>query len=115
MEKMGLSDCIPRRKMKGTPNSLASILNKDMTNWSFENVKLNTSTKRNCIAIMLQLMVLLLTSTTCYKFGGKLYRQRSGLGIGLRGSAALARLVMCTWDKLWRQSQLKMGLIVQLF
>ena len=68
MEKMGLSDCIPRRKMKGTPNSLASILNKDMTNWSFENVKLNTSTKRNCIAIMLQLMVLLLTSTTCYKF-----------------------------------------------
>ena len=64
-------------------------------------MNLTESNKREMIAYMLQLMVLLVTSTTCYKFGGKIFRQRKGLGIGLRGSAALARLIMCRWDATW--------------
>ena len=64
---------------------------------------------------MLQVMVLLMTSTTCYRFGGRIFRQTKGLGIGLRASAALARLVMVTWDKTWGYLQLNMGLVVNIF
>jgi len=60
-------------------------------------------------------MVLLMTSTTCYKFGGKIYRQRKGLGIGLRGSAALARLVMCKWDNTWAVLMKRSCLILLIF
>jgi len=33
-----------------------------------------------------------------------MYKQVNGLGIGLRASAAIARLIMCRWDYLWKNS-----------
>ena len=41
--------------------------------------------------------------THLYSFGGKFYKQRKGGPIGLRGTCAIARLVMCIFDKLWKE------------
>ena len=115
MERIGLGQCIAKKKKMNNINSLAAQSNREVDSWDFTGIKLDDHLKKKMIAICLQLMVLLLTSTTCYKFGGRLFRQKSGLGIGLRGSAALARLVMCTWDCTWGYMQFKLGLMVQLF
>ena len=37
-----------------------------------------------------------------YTFGGRTYRQKKGGPIGLRGTCAVARLVMCHWDRQWK-------------
>ena len=115
MEKAGLGGCIINKKRNDKSRSLASSINRDLDAWDFSKVKLTDENKKTLISCMIQIMVLLMCSTTCYKFGGKLYIQKSGLGIGLRGSAALARVVMCTWDKVWGRIQCKLGLVVQLF
>ena len=39
----------------------------------------------------------------------------TGAGIGLRASACLARIIMCTWDSRWAESQGKDGLMALLF
>ena len=116
MEQLGMGEFIPKYKRKEQPSqSLASTHNRCLDNWDFSQIKLDEMSKKKLISYVVQTMVLLLTTTTCYTFGGKLYRQKSGLGIGLRGSAALARLVMCAWDLTWGRKQLKLGLVVQLF
>ena len=76
-----------------------------MSSWDFSGVKISSQDKTELIARMVQIMVLVMTGSTCYKFGGRIFRQRSGLGIGLRGSAALARLVMIKWDRIWGKLQ----------
>ena len=111
MSKLGLSDCIPkRRNKKNSSNSLISPNNRNLECWHMEHIRLTEWHKRELLALMLQVMVLLMTSTTCYKFGGSIYRQKKGLGIGLRGSAALARIVMCKWDCLWGGLMYKLGI-----
>ena len=119
MQKVGLSQCIPKRLSvdKGNPQSLSSNLNRNLENWDFSNLMKNIDEKlkKEMIACSLQVMVLLMTSTTCYRFGGKIFRQRKGLGIGLRGSAALARLVMCKWDNTWAALMKKSRLILLIF
>ena len=117
MKNLGLSDCIPKKKKESERNikSLAAELNRDMQNWEFSHVKLTDDLRVELLATMVQIMVLVLTGTTCYKFAGKIYRQVGGLGIGLRGSAALARIAMCIWDILWGTLQAKLGLKLQLF
>ena len=54
-------------------------------------------------------------TTHCYSFGGKLFIQRMGAGIGLRASACLARIVMCNWDARWTKSQRTEGILALLF
>ena len=65
--------------------------------------------------MMIQVAVLAMTSTTCYSFAGNLYKQRKGLGIGLRGSACLAGICMCKWDQLWGYLQQSLGVKMILF
>ena len=115
MKKMGQETCIAKKKKQNSVYSLAATSNRDMSQWDFSHIVLDGNLKRKLIGLTLQLMVLLTTRTTCYKFGGRVYRQKSGQGIGLRGSAALARLVMCTWDRTWGYMQLRFGLIIQIF
>ena len=64
---------------------------------------------------MLQIVVVTMVTSTCYSFGGNIYRQVSGLGIGLRASAALARITMCDWDIIWANRQHLLGLKLRLF
>ena len=101
MHRNGLGECIPRRKKKSNARSLASLNNRDMNNWDFTKVKLTPDLKIELLAMMIQVAVLAMTSTTCYSFAGNLYKQKKGLGIGLRASACLARICMCKWDQLW--------------
>ena len=115
MQRLGLGKVIPKNKGKEKIRSLAASQNRNLENWDFENVKLDDTVRRNLVALMLHVMVLLLTSTTCYRFGGKIYKQTDGLGIGLRASAAIARLVMVTWDQTWGALQRRLGLVVLLF
>ena len=44
-----------------------------------------------------------LFTTHLYTFGGEAFKQLSGGPIGLRATCAIARLVMCIWDTLWKQ------------
>ena len=116
MIKAGLENYIPRRKQKGDSRSLSSMYNRNLENWCFDHIDYDKEDdKRNMAALMVQIMVLLMSKTTCYKFAGHIYRQRSGLGIGLRGSAALARITMCTWDKVWGTMQAALGLSIQIW
>ena len=50
-----------------------------------------------------------------YSFGGKLFIQSEGVGIGLRASACLARITMCLWDTRWAREQFNQGLSTLLF
>ena len=45
----------------------------------------------------------LMFETHLYTFNGKVYKQKKGGPIGLRGTCALARLVMCSWDRAWKE------------
>lgn len=62
LEKAGLGDCIPRRKIKSESTSLSRKVNKDINSWDFSQITLNEYKKRKMI--MIHLMVLLLTSMT---------------------------------------------------
>ena len=116
MIRHGLEKCIPVRKTRGRdPKSLTSDLNKDLDNWDFSKTVTTDDNKTTMVALMVQIMVMLMTSTTCYTFAGNIYRQKNGLGIGLRGSAALARLTMCMWDSSWGTMQRLLGLKLKLF
>ena len=57
------------------------------------------------LAQMIKIGNLVTMRTTCYTFGGDLYRQTSGAGIGLRSSACLAKLTMGFWDRDWAKIQ----------
>ena len=117
MEKAGLGSCIPNRRKgdKSQARSLSANLNRNMDMWDFQNVQYTEKKKVEMIAYMVQISVLVLISSTCYSFGGQIYRQLKGLGIGLRASAALARITMCDWDNLWANRQWKLGLKVQIY
>ena len=65
-----------------------------MDNWDFSHIELDVGRKKNLLAALFQIMILLMTTFTCYKFGGYMFKQVKGLGIGLRASAAIARLIM---------------------
>ena len=86
-----------------------------MDNWDFSRVQFTEENKKEMIAHMIQIAVITLISSTVYCFAGKIYRQLSGLGIGLRASAALARITMCDWDQIWANRQCFKGLIVKCF
>ena len=49
-------------------------------------------------------------STHIYTFGGKLYRQAKGGPIGLRGTCALARVIMNVWDNMWEEQLRKVNI-----
>ena len=47
------------------------------------------------------LLVEILFTNHIYIFGGKWFRQAKGGPIGLRGTCAVARVVMNVWDGMW--------------
>ena len=49
-----------------------------------------------------------------YTFAGKLFKQEAGGPIGLRGTCAIARLVMQMWDHKWLSRMTKLNVIVAL-
>ena len=74
----------------------------DQDQWVFvENLVLSEEDQREIVATVVQIATAVLFSTHVYSFGGKYYQQRDGGPIGLRGTCAIARLVMVLWDQRW--------------
>ena len=64
-------------------------------------MKLTEEERRGILAGVMEVMVELLFSTHLYSFGGNTYLQKDGGPIGLRGTCAVARVLMCEWDMAW--------------
>ena len=79
----------------------------DTEQWIFPEVTLTADERREILAAVTRLMVELMFDTHIYTFGGKLFKQAKGGPIGLRGTCALARLVMNVWDSLWEEELTK--------
>ena len=75
----------------------------DTEQWIFPEVTLSDQEKKEILAAVTRLMVELMFSTHIYTFGGKLFRQAEGGPIGLRGTCALARVIMNVWDSMWEE------------
>ena len=99
LKKLGLEHAIPDMLDPYDSSSLITNKNRNMKNWVIRNDLLSARDKRWMIAAMIKFAVLILGQSTCYSFGGMLYRQASGAGIGLRGSACLAKICMAKWDQ----------------
>ena len=114
MCRWGVGHCFPRKTTDDDHMSLNSKINKNMMNWDCLRGNYSREDKRNLLAAMIHVATLLLMQTSCYSFGGKIFLQKKGSGIGLRASACIAKLVMAVWDRLWAQTQLKSGLKVHI-
>ena len=67
--------------------------------WSFpRGVRLTTLEKRMAVAQVVAIGVKTMFRTHVYTFGGKLFHQKRGGPIGLRGTGAVARVVMAMCD-----------------
>ena len=71
--------------------------------------------KRLMIALMMKIVVLVIMDSTCYSFGGELFKQVGGAGIGLRASACMAKILMGQIDKIWASLQLSFGVILAIY
>ena len=73
----------------------------DQEQWRFPKVKLTEVEKRMIVGEVMKIITELMFENHLYTFGGRVFRQRRGGAIGLRGTCAIAWLVMCQWDRLW--------------
>ena len=115
MSKCGLGRVIPTRRSKTNARSLLSPTNRDQNEWITKPHEYTQDVKKRMMGRMLQILTIVLMSSSCYSFGGKIYRQKEGAGIGERGSACIARTVMSLWDKIWAAAQSRAGLVSPLF
>ena len=118
MIKLGLSDVIPTRMDTDKQNESRSLLgrnNRDLNNWFVDSYMITEDIKREMIAQMLQVATLVMMSSTCYSFGGEIFLQKVGAGIGLRGSAALAKATMGIWDTMWAALMHSWKFLVKLY
>ena len=115
MKKHDLKRLPMRRNDNSKARSLQSKSNREMTNWVLGEEFFSRDEKKIMLALAVQISTLLLMATSCYTFGGSIYQQRTGSGIGLRASACAAKILMGFWDKGWCEMQSKLGLIAQLF
>ena len=114
MREFALEEYIPV-KIDGTTSwSLNAKTNREITNWRFaRNYELHIQKKM--VATMVHIATLVLMQTSLYSFGGKVYQQMSGSGIGLRASACIAKVTMAIWDKEWAVAESLWGLKVHLY
>ena len=115
MNKCGLTECIPRRKNNSNARSLLAKTNRDMHERAPKPYNFTPALKREMMGRLLQIVTIVLMSSSCYSFAGEIHRQTKGAGIGERGSACVARTIMSLWDKLRACCQNKNGLFCPLF
>ena len=117
MKTNGLGEFIPRRvKWKNSKaKSLSAQINRCMSNWHVNTDEMSWQEERMMIAMMVKIAVLALMDSTCYSFGGKLFKQMKGAGIGLRASACMAKLVMGLIDRMWADIQKSWDVIIYIY
>ena len=103
LSESGLGEFIPKRKKwkDSKACSLAAQLNRDIDNWHVKVDNLSWQEEKLLIALLLKVAILAVMDSTCYSFGGRLFKQVSGAGIGLRASACMAKLLMGLIDRFW--------------
>ena len=82
--------------------------------WSFYSVKLTEMEKQEVMATVVMIAVKFMFQSHIYTFVGKLYRQKSGGPIGLRGTCAVARLVMQMCDTKWLDRMARLCITLEL-
>ena len=87
----------------------------DQEQWVFPTVTLSKKDKHLIMAEVTSIIVEIMFNTHLYTFGGKTFQQREGGPIGLRGTCALARLVMCVWDRRWNSLMEQQRIVVDLY
>ena len=118
LREYGLENVVPERinlNKKSSAVSLSAQINRDMDGWRTFTHRLDDKMKRTMVALMMKVAVLVMMKSTCYTFGGLIYKQEEGTGIGLRGSACVAKLIMGMIDKKWARNQSSWGLVVQIY
>ena len=70
--------------------------------------------KKQLIAEVVALATKAMFKNHYYKFGGKMFHQKKGGPIGLRGTCAVARLVMQLFDGKWKNVLTELGIVVWL-
>ena len=73
----------------------------DTEQWVFPDIVLTEEEKVWILAAVTGMMVEILFDSHLYTFGGRIYKQAGGGPIGLRGTCAVARLIMNVWDTMW--------------
>ena len=73
----------------------------DQEQWKFPKVKLTELEKKDLLATVTMMATRVMFKNHLYTFGGRTFRQKKGGPIGLRGTCAIARLVMQIWDAKW--------------
>ena len=102
MRKMGLRGYIPKRQ--GVWNGCGTLrakTNKEMEGWKVTSLQLPNNLKKVVLGKILEIAVLLMFNSHVYTFAGEIFLQKSGAPIGLRSSAAIARLIMKLHDRMF--------------
>ena len=73
----------------------------DEDQWDFPIVELTDKEKKMIIGEIMRMSVEVLFKTHCYSFKGSTFRQSDGGPIGLRGTCAIARVVMARHSIMW--------------
>ena len=75
----------------------------DQEQWRFPRVTLTEEEKKMIMAEVVKISTEIMFENHLYTFGGRVFRQKRGGPIGLRGTCAIARLCMCHWDRAWKK------------
>ena len=86
----------------------------DQEQWRFPKVKLSPEQKKEIVATVAMISTEFMFSSHLYTFAGKTFRQEYGGPIGLRGTCAIARLVMQMWDLKWMNRMNKLKVVIWL-
>ena len=82
----------------------------DQEQWIFPRVTLTDAEKREIIAEVVAIATKAMFQQHFYKFGGKVFHQTQGGPIGLRGTCAVARVVLQLFDIKWKHRLAGLGI-----
>ena len=83
--------------------------------WRFPDVPMSEEDKKKVVATVIMVATEVLFTNHLYSFGGDVFRQVEGGPIGLRATCAVARLVMCLWDRRWKECLARSGINLGLY
>ena len=117
LKDYGLGPLIPKRSkwVESKAKSLSCKINKELNNWIVNTENISWEEERMLVALAMKCAMLALMNSTCYSFGGQIFKQMWGAGIGLRASACMAKLVMGIIDKKWAGIQLSWDVKIYLY
>ena len=80
----------------------------------FPRVVLTPEDKKEILGTVLSIAITAMFRNYYYSFGGAMFRQEEGGPIGLRGTCAIARLIMQIFDVKWEELLAKLRVVVWL-